>query len=93
MVCGSTRVRRCSKVASTARVNGETRQDSHTSDMIFSGPQIIECVSAVMTLEQGDIITTGTPSGVGNLSIGDVVEIEIEGIGTLRNSVIDEASA
>jgi 2-keto-4-pentenoate hydratase/2-oxohepta-3-ene-1,7-dioic acid hydratase in catechol pathway len=73
-----------------ARVNGETRQDSRTSDMIFSVPEIIECVSAVMTLEEGDIITTGTPSGVGNLCVGDVVEIEIEGIGILENTVVGE---
>ena len=70
------------------RVNGKTRQDSSTSDMIFDVPALIAFVSSHMTLEVGDVITTGTPSGVGNLEIGDVVEVEIEGIGTLRNPVI-----
>jgi 2-keto-4-pentenoate hydratase/2-oxohepta-3-ene-1,7-dioic acid hydratase in catechol pathway len=70
------------------RVNGKTRQDSSTSDMIFDVPTLIAFVSSHMTLEVGDVISTGTPSGVGNLEIGDVVEIEIEGIGTLRNPVI-----
>jgi 2-keto-4-pentenoate hydratase/2-oxohepta-3-ene-1,7-dioic acid hydratase in catechol pathway len=73
----------------TTRVNGEMRQDSRTSDLIFAVPQLIEFVSAVMTLEPGDLITTGTPAGVGNLQPGDVVEVEIEGIGVLRNPVID----
>jgi 2-keto-4-pentenoate hydratase/2-oxohepta-3-ene-1,7-dioic acid hydratase in catechol pathway len=72
----------------TTRVNGVTRQDSSTSDMIFDVPTLIEFVSAHMTLEPGDVITTGTPSGVGNLAPGDVVEIEIAGIGILRSPVI-----
>ncbi len=71
-----------------SRVNGETRQCSSTADMIFSVPQLVSFVSEVMTLEVGDVITTGTPEGVGNLAPGDVVEIEIETIGTLRNSVV-----
>jgi len=70
------------------RVNGKVRQDSSTSDMIFDVPALIAFVSSHMTLEVGDVISTGTPSGVGNLEIGDVVEVEIEGIGTLRNPVI-----
>jgi 2-keto-4-pentenoate hydratase/2-oxohepta-3-ene-1,7-dioic acid hydratase in catechol pathway len=70
------------------RVNGQIRQDSSTSDMIFDVPAIIAFCSAHMTLEPGDVITTGTPSGVGNLSPGDVVEVEIEGIGVLQNPVI-----
>jgi len=70
------------------RVNGVVRQDSSTSDLIFDVPALIAFVSAHMTLEVGDVISTGTPSGVGNLEIGDVVEVEIEGIGTLRNPVI-----
>jgi 2-keto-4-pentenoate hydratase/2-oxohepta-3-ene-1,7-dioic acid hydratase in catechol pathway len=72
----------------TTRVNGAVRQDSSTSDMIFDVPAIIEFVSAHMTLEVGDVITTGTPSGVGNLTPGDVVEIEIAGIGVLANPVV-----
>ncbi len=70
------------------RVNGEIRQDSTTADMIFDVPTIIAFVTKHMTLEIGDIITTGTPAGVGNLAVGDVVEVEIQGIGILRNPVI-----
>jgi 2-keto-4-pentenoate hydratase/2-oxohepta-3-ene-1,7-dioic acid hydratase in catechol pathway len=72
----------------TTRVNGEVKQSSSTSDLIFDVPAILSFVSHHMTLEPGDVITTGTPSGVGNLAVGDVVEIEIEGIGVLRNRVI-----
>ena len=69
------------------RVNGEIRQNSRTSELIFTIPQIIAHISNVMTLNPGDVITTGTPSGVGNLQPGDRVEVEIEGIGTLINQV------
>lgn len=69
------------------RVNGEVRQDGKTSDMVFGCAVLIEYISSVMTLEPGDVILTGTPSGVGPLQAGDVVEVEIEGIGTLRNDV------
>jgi 2-keto-4-pentenoate hydratase/2-oxohepta-3-ene-1,7-dioic acid hydratase in catechol pathway len=62
-------------------------QDSNTSDLIFSIPQLVQFISKVMTLEPGDVIATGTPPGVGPLSKGDVVEVEIEGIGVLQNSV------
>lgn len=72
----------------TTRVNGEVRQDSSTSDMIFDVATLIAFVSQHMTLEPGDVISTGTPSGVGNLNPGDVVEVEIAGIGILRNPVI-----
>ncbi len=78
------------------RVNGVTKQDSHTSMMIFSVRQIIASLSLGMTLEPGDIIATGTPGGVGfarkppeYLKGGDVVETEIERIGTLRNRVVN----
>lgn len=77
------------RLAIRARVNGETRQDSTTGDLIFDVPALIEFISAHMTLEPGDLVSTGTPAGVGNLAVGDVVEIEIEGIGVLRNQVID----
>jgi len=70
------------------RVNGVIRQQSNTSDLIFGVPKLIEFISHVMTLEPGDVIATGTPPGVGQLKNGDVVEIEIEGIGSLRNFVI-----
>jgi 2-keto-4-pentenoate hydratase/2-oxohepta-3-ene-1,7-dioic acid hydratase in catechol pathway len=69
------------------RVNGQTRQDGNTRDMIFSCGRILEFISSVMTLFPDDVILTGTPSGVGPLQAGDVVEVEIEGIGTLRNVV------
>ena len=71
----------------TTRVNGVIKQSSRTSKMVFHVPELIEFISGIMTLERGDIIATGTPSGVGPLSKGDVVEIEIEGIGVLRNHV------
>ena len=69
------------------RVNGETKQDGSTRDFIFPIPVLIEEISAYMTLEPGDVIATGTPAGVGPLSAGDVVEVEIDGIGILRSSV------
>ena len=70
------------------RVNGNVRQDSSTSDLIFDVATLIAFCSKHMTLEAGDVISTGTPAGVGNLDPGDLVEIEIEGIGTLSNPVI-----
>ncbi|MFZ3060525.1 MAG: fumarylacetoacetate hydrolase family protein [Candidatus Methanoperedens sp.] len=70
------------------RVNGELRQDSSTANLIFGVPQLIEFISGIMTLERGDIIATGTPPGVGEITVGDSVEIEIEKIGLLKNSVI-----
>lgn len=75
------------RLAIRARVNGQTRQDSTTADLIFDVPTLIEFISTYMTLEPGDLISTGTPAGVGNLAVGDTVEIEIEGIGVLRNVV------
>lgn len=79
-----------SRLRIVTRVNGAVRQDSTTSDMIFDVSTLIAYASRVMTLEAGDLITTGTPPGVGPLVAGDVVEIEIEGIGVLSNPVIDE---
>ena len=69
------------------RVNGETKQDGNTHDMVFDCGTIIEFITSVMTLNPGDVILTGTPAGVGPLNAGDAVEVEIEGIGVLRNSV------
>lgn len=80
----------------SARVNGELRQNSSTSNMVFNVYQVIHQISRVMTLEPGDIIATGTPAGVGVfmkpkpkfLRAGDLVEVEIENIGILRNKVV-----
>lgn len=69
------------------RVNGEVRQDARTSQMIFSCGVLFEFITAIMTLSPGDLILTGTPAGVGPLAANDVVEVEIEGIGVLRNVV------
>jgi 2-keto-4-pentenoate hydratase/2-oxohepta-3-ene-1,7-dioic acid hydratase in catechol pathway len=79
-----------SKLRLCTRVNGEIKQDADVSDMVFDVPTLVAFVSRVMTLVPGDVIATGTPSGVGNLRAGDVVDVEIEGIGTLHNSVIEE---
>ena len=70
-------------------VNDELRQDASTDDLLFDIPTLISFVSNIMTLLPGDIIVTGTPSGVGPLKDGDKVRIEIEGIGTLVNPVIN----
>ncbi|MEA2343553.1 MAG: hypothetical protein QOF63_1722 [Thermoanaerobaculia bacterium] len=69
------------------RVNGETKQNGNTHDMVFDCGTIIEFITSVMTLNPGDVILTGTPSGVGPLNAGDRVEVEIEGIGVLANVV------
>jgi len=69
------------------RVNDETRQSGSREDMVFSVPELIAEITDYMTLEPGDVIATGTPSGVGPLENGDTVEIEIEGIGTLEHGV------
>jgi 2-keto-4-pentenoate hydratase/2-oxohepta-3-ene-1,7-dioic acid hydratase in catechol pathway len=72
------------------RLNGQVVQDSNTKHMIFSIPEIAAFVSKNFTLLPGDIIMTGTPSGVGQIAHGDMVEIGIEKIGILRNKVVDE---
>jgi len=69
------------------RVNGATRQDARTSLLAFPVAEIVRYISHVMTLEPGDLIATGTPAGVGPLADGDVVEVEVKGIGTLCNGV------
>lgn len=69
------------------KVNGEVRQLSRTSEMVFTIDEIISYVSSIMTLEEGDIIATGTPEGVGALKDGDIVEAWIERIGTLKENV------
>lgn len=79
------------------RVNGATMQESNTSDMIFSTARTVALLSEIMTLQPGDLIATGTPSGVAHarkppawMKAGDTVEVEVEGIGVLSNPVVDE---
>ncbi len=69
------------------RVNGTVRQHGRARDMVFPIPDVVSYISHVMTLEPGDLIATGTPAGVGPLRPGDVVEVEIPGVGLLRNPV------
>jgi len=75
-------------LAVRARVNGETRQDGRTSQMVFDVAYLVSYVSEVFTLLPGDVILTGTPAGVGPLVERDIVEVEVEDIGVLRNPVI-----
>jgi 2-keto-4-pentenoate hydratase/2-oxohepta-3-ene-1,7-dioic acid hydratase in catechol pathway len=77
-----------SDVRVTGIVNGELRQDGRTSQLVFDVPYLISYISRIMTLMPGDLVLTGTPAGVGPLVHGDSVEVTIEGLGTLRNSVI-----
>jgi 2-keto-4-pentenoate hydratase/2-oxohepta-3-ene-1,7-dioic acid hydratase in catechol pathway len=70
------------------RVNGQIRQHGRADQMAFSIPALIQYITSVMTLEPGDVIATGTPSGVGPLHAGDVVEVEIPGVGRLSNPVV-----
>lgn len=72
------------------RVNGDVRQTVRTSEMVFSIPELIAYISSIMTLEPYDVIMTGTPEGVGPLTPGDVVEVEVEGVGVLGNHVVEE---
>lgn len=81
-----------SDLAIATRLNGETRQSSRTSAMVFPPSFLVAYVSKMMTLERGDLILTGTPAGIAPLSPGDTVEVEIEGIGVLRSRVASRPS-
>ncbi len=70
------------------RVNGAERQRGRAADMVFDVPGLVAYISRIMTLEPGDLIATGTPAGVAPLAAGDVVEVEIAGVGVLRNPVV-----
>jgi 2-keto-4-pentenoate hydratase/2-oxohepta-3-ene-1,7-dioic acid hydratase in catechol pathway len=70
------------------RVNGGTRQDASTRDMIFPVATLVSYISGIMTLEPDDVILTGTPPGVGAVQRGDLMEVEVEGIGILANRVV-----
>ena len=74
------------------RVNGTVRQDASTADLLFSVPYTIAYLSRFMTLLPGDVIMTGTPAGVGPIQVGDTIEVEIPGIGVLRNGVTAEGA-
>jgi 2-keto-4-pentenoate hydratase/2-oxohepta-3-ene-1,7-dioic acid hydratase in catechol pathway len=69
------------------KLNGEIKQNSNTKNMIFNVYELVEFISNIMTLKPGDVIATGTPPGVGSMNVGDTVEVDVEGIGTLRNFV------
>jgi 2-keto-4-pentenoate hydratase/2-oxohepta-3-ene-1,7-dioic acid hydratase in catechol pathway len=73
------------------RVNGAERQRGHVRDMQFSIPFLLAYISRIMRLEPGDLIATGTPAGTGQLAVGDEVEVEIPGVGILRNPVVSRA--
>jgi acylpyruvate hydrolase len=86
-------------LAITGRLNDEVVQDSRTSDLIFGIPRLVEYLTTIMTMEPGDVVLTGTPSGVGfaadpprRLADQDVFEVEIEGIGRLVNRFVDEST-
>jgi 2-keto-4-pentenoate hydratase/2-oxohepta-3-ene-1,7-dioic acid hydratase in catechol pathway len=74
-------------VAVETRLNGDVRQSARSTEMVFGVATLLEYITSFMTLLPGDAILTGTPEGVGRLSPGDVVEVEVEGVGTLRNEV------
>lgn len=74
----------------TCRLNGQVHQESSTSKLLFDVPYLIEFISRVMTLEPGDVLLTGTPAHPPRMKPGDVVEVEIEGVGILRNPVVAE---
>jgi 2-keto-4-pentenoate hydratase/2-oxohepta-3-ene-1,7-dioic acid hydratase in catechol pathway len=77
----------CPKRVAT-RLNGKTVQDAPLSDRVFDDEALVEYVSSVMTLEPGDVIATGTPSGISQMKMGDVVEVELDSVGILRNKVV-----
>ncbi len=76
------------RTAVRSHLNGKLVQDGQTDELIFSIEELVSFISHVMTLEPGDVITTGTPAGVGNLQPGDVIELSADGIGVLRNPVV-----
>jgi 2-keto-4-pentenoate hydratase/2-oxohepta-3-ene-1,7-dioic acid hydratase in catechol pathway len=71
------------------KLNGQVRQDGSTAQFIFPLDVIVRYIASVMTMEPGDVIATGTPAGVGPMQAGDVVEVTVEGVGTLRNPVVE----
>ncbi len=80
-----------SSLTVTTRVNGKVRQQGRASDMVFNIPSLVAYISGIMTLEENDLILTGTPDGVGTLVPGDVVEVEIAGVSRVSNPVTSDA--
>ena len=76
------------KLNISLKLNGEIKQDSNTKNMIFNPEELVDFISHIMTLNPGDLIATGTPPGVGPMKVGDTLEAEVEGIGSLKNFVI-----
>ncbi|HEU4801091.1 MAG TPA: fumarylacetoacetate hydrolase family protein [Gemmatimonadales bacterium] len=74
-----------------SRLNGEERQRATANEMVFGIPDLLAWISGVMTLEPGDLVATGTPAGTGRLTDGDLIEVEIPGVGVLANPVLREA--
>jgi 2-keto-4-pentenoate hydratase/2-oxohepta-3-ene-1,7-dioic acid hydratase in catechol pathway len=74
-----------------SRLNGEERQRATANEMVFGIPDLLAYISGVMTLEPGDLVATGTPAGTGRLTEGDLIEVEIPGVGVLANPVLREA--
>ena len=79
------------KIKIETHINGQVYQSSDTSYLIFKIPKLIAFISEIMTLLPEDVISTGTPRGIGRINPGDTVEIKVEGVGTLRNYVKDKA--
>ena len=79
------------QLAIATRLNGEVKQSSNTADLVFDVAHLVSYISQAITLRPGDVIITGTPEGIGPMRPGDVVEVEIEGIGVLRNPVVAES--
>jgi 5-oxopent-3-ene-1,2,5-tricarboxylate decarboxylase/2-hydroxyhepta-2,4-diene-1,7-dioate isomerase len=81
-----------SNLSLTTKVNGEVRQQGNTKNLMHSVPELVEFISDFMTLEEDDLIMTGTPKGISPIKPGDKVEISIDNIGTLRNTVVPEGT-
>jgi 2-keto-4-pentenoate hydratase/2-oxohepta-3-ene-1,7-dioic acid hydratase in catechol pathway len=77
-----------SDVALETRVNGEVRQSARTAQLAFDPAELVAYISSFMTLLPGDVVLTGTPAGVGPLEVGDEVQVSVEGVGTLSNTVV-----
>ncbi len=87
--CPAVQVREWRELEVVCRVNGQERQRGRAEQMAFGIPYLISYISHIMTLEEGDVIATGTPEGVGPLQPGDEVEVELVGLGSVKNPVVD----